>query len=83
MGTAPGCGEHACREAGSLKQSLGSHLGNQVQKFLSARLIAGDFYQLPVVHSFSPDNRDVGGSLWMAIRRSTYIRYSVGNRHAV
>jgi hypothetical protein len=31
-GAVPDCGAQACREAGSLKRSLRSHLGNQVQK---------------------------------------------------
>ena len=47
MGAAPGCGEHACLEAGSLKRPLGSHLGNQVQKELLTRPIAGDSPTIP------------------------------------
>ena len=34
-GTVPDCGAQACQEAGSLKRSLRSHLGNQVQKICS------------------------------------------------
>ena len=61
-------------EAGSLKQSLGSHLGNQVQKFLSARPIAGDLFKVDPVLLLLTQNRDVHGNLWMAIR-GVYILY--------